>query len=92
MDKFSAACPSLTSYFLDQKLLLLALLDPYSSFLPTDIREGWRSEEEAYQLSRNYFFALHKKREKIIEAKQLKESSPEDEHITDIIVSVYQNI
>ena len=92
MDKFSAACPNITKYLSDNKLLLLALLDPFSNLLPTDISQGWRSASEAYELSRNYFYALHKKREKFIKITQPKQTNPENEHVSDLIISVYKNI
>ena len=75
-----------------QKLLFLALLDPYSPLLPDDIKQGWKSTNTAYELSRNYFFDLHKKREKVMETTANKKSQPENEDVTEIIVSVYSNI
>ena len=92
MSKFIEACPNIAKHQSDQKLLLLALLDPYSSYLPEDIRNAWKSKELAYELSRNYFFDLHKKREKIMETSTNKKNQPETEDVTQIIINVYQNI
>ena len=92
MGKFIAACPNIEKYKLDQQLLFLALLDPYSPYLPEDIRETWKNKELAYQLSRNYFYDMHKKREKIMETSTNKQNEPETEDITQIIINVYQNI
>ena len=65
LSKFIEACPNLKNILSNPKLLLVALLDPYSPLLPKNLKESWRNEDEAYQLSRNYFYDLHKKREKI---------------------------
>ena len=92
MTKFIAACPNITQYISNQQILFLAILDPFSPLLPEDIRGGWKSSNEIYELSRNYFYDLHKKREKIIETTSNKETLPENEDVTDIIISVYENI
>ena len=92
MGKFIEACPLIEKCQSDQKLLFLALLDPYSSYLPEDLRESWKNKELAYELSRNYFFALHKKREKVMETSINEQNQPENEDVTQIIINVYQNI
>ena len=92
MDKFIEACPNIAQYFSNQNILFLALLDPFSAFLPIDIKEGWSSKEEAYKLSMNFFFHLHKKREKLIEKTLKNQSQTEYEDITKIIINVYENI
>ena len=92
MIKFVEACPNIAYYRSDLKLLLLALLDPFSTFLPDNIKESWSKSEVAYELSRNYFFDLHKKREKLIEATLTKQTQPEIEDETQIIISVYEHI
>ena len=92
MNKFIEACPNIKKILPNPKLLLVAILDPYSSFLPEDLKEGWRNCNEAYELSRNYFYDLHKKREKIIESKSDEHSRPENEDTTDLIISVYENV
>ena len=92
MTKFIAACPNITKYLSNQQIIFLAILDPYSPLLPEDIRGGWKSSNEIYELSRNYFYDLHKKREKLTESTSNSDSLPENEDITDIIISVYENI
>ena len=92
MNKFVEACPNIAYYQSDLKLLLLALLDPFSTFLPDNIKESWTKPEIAYELSRNYFYDLHKKREKLIEATLTKQTQPEIEDETQIIISVYEHI
>ena len=92
MDKFIKACPNIKQFVSCPKTLLLALLDPFSPLLPNELKEGWRNSEEAYQLSRNYFYDLHKKREKLNETASNKQAQPEDDDITELIINVYQNI
>ena len=83
---------AIKNYISNPKLLLAALLDPFSPFLPLELREGWRNSDEAYQLSRNYFYDLHKKREKIAANKNDKHFGPEDDDVSKIIINVYENI
>ena len=92
MKKFFEACPELKQIHSNPQLFILALLDPFSPLLPEDIRDSWRDSDEAYELSRNYFYNLHKKREKINESKSGEHSRSEDEDVTKIIISVYENI
>ena len=91
--KFTNICPTLSKYFADPKLLLLILLDPYSPLVPSDVREGWTTTSgDVYKLSRDYFYDIHKKREKIIEVS--KEAIPdheESEDKTEIIIALYEN-
>ena len=92
MEKFMEACPNLAQYTSNPKMLFLALLDPFSSLLPENIKLSWKNSEMAYQLSRNYFFDLHKKREKIIERTSNEQTLPEKKDITQIIIYVYEHI
>ena len=90
LDKFTECCPNLSNYLSEDKLLLI-LLDPYSPLVPSDIREGWRNSDEVYKLSRNYFYDIHKKREKMIEAinkNYLAQHETEDK--TEIIITLYE--
>ena len=50
------------------KYFLLCLLDPFSPLVPQELRDSWESEDAIYQISRNFCFAMHNKRTKIIEA------------------------
>ena len=91
--KFTNICPNLTKYFSDPKLLLLILLDPYSPLVPSDVREGWTTtSENVYKMSRDYFYDIHKKREKIIEvSKEAISDHEESEDKTEIIIALYEN-
>ena len=92
MSKFTEACPNISKYLSNPKVLLVALLDPFSPLVPNDLKEGWRNKDEAYKLSRNYFYDLHKKREKINENKNCQQTQPEEDDTTQIIINVYENI
>ena len=61
--------------------------------MPADVREGWSDSSEVYRLSRNYFYAIHKKREKILETIN-KENLDlrEQEDTTEIIIRLYENL
>ena len=48
------------------KNFLLCLLDPFSPLVPQELRDSWESEDAIYQLSRNFCFAMHNKRTKIL--------------------------
>ena len=92
MSKFTEACPNISKYLSNPKVLLVALLDPFSPLVPNDLNNGWRNKDEAYKLSRNYFYDLHKKREKINEDKNYQQTQPEEDDTTQIIINVYENI
>ena len=92
MSKFTEACPNISKYLSNPKVLLVALLDPFSPLVPNDLNNGWRNKDEAYKLSRNYFYDLHKKREKINENKNCQQTQPEEDDTTQIIINVYENI
>ena len=66
----------MTNFLSDEKTLLLSLLDPYSPLLPAEIREGWTDQDLVYKTSRNYFYDLHKKREKIIGSEKQESDNP----------------
>ena len=95
-EKFVQSCPSIKNYLGNEKLLLQILLDPFSSKVPVEVRNGWSSSDEAYKLSRNYFYHIHKKREKIInnltknQPNNANNHEPEDK--TEIIITMYENI
>ena len=92
MSKFTEACLNISRYLSNPKVLLVALLDPFSPLVPNDLKEGWRNKDEAYKLSRNYFYDLHKKREKINENKSYQHIQPEEDDTTQIIINVYENM
>ena len=49
----------------NEKLLMISILDPLSSKLPTDVISNWSSVNDVYDLSRKFCYRMHKKREKI---------------------------
>ena len=85
INKFIELCPILTNFLSDEKTLLLSLLDPYSPLLPAEIREGWTDQDLVYKTSRNYFYDLHKKREKIIGSEKQESDNSK------IMVALYKN-
>ena len=40
------------------------------ALVPADIRASWKDSDVVYKTSRNFFYDLHKKREKLIEKKE----------------------
>ena len=89
--KFVAVNPSLNTIRENQQLFLISLLDPFSPILPEDVRQGWKDKNTPYEISRNYFAAIHKKRKNLIE-KYEKSSYEEDndELSTNLIFSIYE--
>ena len=49
---------------------LVCLLDPFSSLVPEELRNSWASEETVYETSRNFVYAMHNKRTKILESQK----------------------
>ena len=47
---------------------LLYILDPFSPRVPLELRESWKSKAATYKLSRDFCFAMHKKRTRILES------------------------
>ena len=82
-------CPSLIKYITDEKTLLLSLLDPFSPLVPAEVRESWTDSDLVYKTSRNYFYDLHKKREKLVEKIDRDQSIQETNDKTNIIVALY---
>ena len=98
LDKFAQSCPNITNYMENEKLFLQILLDPFSSRVPIEVKNGWSSSDEAYKLTRNYCYHIHKKRDKLIEniGKNQQnienEIESESEDKTEIFITVYENI
>ena len=46
---------------------LVCLLDPYSPMVHEDLRASWESEVSIYKWSRDFCFAMHNRRTKILE-------------------------
>ena len=74
-------------------LFLISLLDPLSPKLPEDVRRGWVDIDATYELSRNYFSAIHKRRQKFIESyeKGLDVNVVEDKD-SRIVISLYNQV
>ena len=47
---------------------LLCILDPFSPRVPNELQKSWKSETDIYRVSRNFCYAMHKKREKLLES------------------------
>ena len=73
--------------------IVLILLDLYSPIVPSDVREGWTTTSgDVYKLSRDYFYDIHKKREKIIEGtKETISDHQEPEDKMEIIIALYES-
>ena len=67
LEKFVSICPTLEKYIEVSDDFLKILLDPLSNFVPVDVIEGWTNPTTAYEISRNFFHAIHKKRDKLID-------------------------
>ena len=91
--KFINICPNLTKHVSDLRLLLLIFLDPYSPFVPSDVREGWSTTpDKVYKISRDYFYNIHNKREKLIDgSKEAISNIQEPEDNSEIIIALYEN-
>ena len=89
LNQFIELCPSLIKYITDEKTLLLSLLDPFSPLVPAEVRETWTDSDLVYKTSRNYFYDLHKKREKLVEKMGRDNSIQETNDKTNIIVALY---
>ena len=83
INEFIELCPGITKYISDERVFLLSLLDPFSPLVPADVRDSWKDSDKVYKTSRNFFYDLHKKREKIIEKKETDK--------TNIIVTLSYN-
>ena len=49
----------------NQDQIMLSILDPLSSKLPDKVTKNWLSAKEAYKISREYCYNIHKKRTKL---------------------------
>ena len=59
--------PHISDLFGNDEMLMLLVLDPLSSKLPGRITKFWTSSKKAYELSRNFCYNMHRKREKMYE-------------------------
>ena len=59
--------PNVNEYLEVSDNFLVCPLDPLSPRVPEDLRTSWVSEDEVYKLSRNFCYAIHKKRTKLME-------------------------
>ena len=67
INEFIELCPNLVKHTTDEQAFLLCLLDPFSPLVPSEVRETWTDKDQVYKTSRNFFYDLHKKREKLNE-------------------------
>ena len=68
-----ALSPTLINHMEVNNSFLVCLLDPYSPLVPDDVRQSWLSEEAVYETSRNFCYAMHNKRTKLLDAKKSQE-------------------
>ena len=74
----------------DHQLFLISLLDPFSPKLPEELRREWKDAGSAYEVSRNFFAAIHKRRTGLMETLEKENKTKEtNEPHTDIIISLY---
>ena len=66
LTKLKALSVVVDQYLAATSSFLLCLLDPFSPRVPQDLRDSWESESEIYQLSRNFCYAMHNKRTKLL--------------------------
>ena len=59
--------PNISDLFGNEELLMMMILDPLNSKLPDRITKCWTSSKKAYELSRNFCYNMHRKREKMYE-------------------------
>ena len=50
--------------FENENQILISILDPVSSKLPEAVRQGWTSVNTAYEISRQFCYDMHRKRDK----------------------------
>ena len=57
--------PNLALFCTSPEIIILSIMDPESSLLPENIKLGWKSTQNIYELTRNFLFNIHRKREKL---------------------------
>ena len=57
--------PNIVELVNDENLLLISILDPISSKLPTSVTKNWTSIKSIYEISRKFCYRMYLKREKI---------------------------
>ena len=68
LNQLMALSPILTKYSNASSEFLLYILDPFSPRVPQELRKSWISAEKVYNVSRNFCYAMHKKRTKLLES------------------------
>ena len=66
LTKLNALSAIVDQYLEATSRFLLCLLDPFSPRVPQDLRDSWESEDAMYQLSRNFCYAMHNKRTRLL--------------------------
>ena len=64
LPKFIEINKNISLTFENENEILICILDPVSSKLPENVIKGWTSVTRAYELSRQFCFDMHRKREK----------------------------
>ena len=77
---------------MDAAIALVSLLNPFSPKLPEELRQGWQDNIIPYEISRNYFSAIHKKRKTLMAEYEISPHLEEtEEYNTKLIFSIYEN-
>ena len=64
LPKFYEINRNISLTFENENQILICILDPVSSQLPDEVIKGWTSVSRAYELSRQFWYDMHRKREK----------------------------
>ena len=68
LSQFVVLSPALVNHMEVSDTFLVCLLDPFSPLVPSDIRQSWSSGEAVYEASRNFCFAMHNRRTKLLDS------------------------
>ena len=67
--------PGIISFSNNTDILLISILDPESTKLPVEIRDSWKDIDSMYEKSRQFCWNIHRKREKILQSKDIQVST-----------------
>ena len=67
-NQFNSLSPVLMNHREVSNDFLICLLDPFSQLVVDEVRLSWVSAEKIYATSRNFCYAMHNRRTKLIEA------------------------
>ena len=67
--------PGIISFSNNTDILLISILDPESTKLPVEIQDSWKDIDSMYEKSRQFCWNIHRKREKILQSKDIQVST-----------------